>query len=126
MRFGVDQAVFQWILEVGVFWLLPLGPASGPLSILNALPHPCRREWLVVFHVVYKVICAPPPISLVLYLKGTHLPIKFVLGDDLFRLSKLPMGLPWKSFNGNHHKLGEQALTTCTNFLPPSIANKVN
>ena len=47
---------------------------SGPVQPLSILPHPCSRrdEWLVifylvdVFHVVYKVICTPPPISLVL------------------------------------------------------------
>ena len=64
------------ILENGpgaVVGMFPSGPASGPLNILNAhfRPHPCR-EWLVIFylfHVVHKVICAPPPISLVLPLK---------------------------------------------------------
>ena len=72
---GQSKFLGEWASLRCCCWPLP---ASGPLSILNAhfRPHTCsRHDWMIifyfmdVFHVVYKVICAAPPISLVMHLK---------------------------------------------------------
>ena len=60
---------------VGVFWPLPTsGPLSTHTSSSSCHTPVIEWEWLVIFylidifHVVYKVICVPSPISLVLHL----------------------------------------------------------